>query len=420
MIQLIRGFKDNLPGESELWQGVEETARALFRDFGFQEIRVPIMEKTELFARGIGEATDIVEKEMYTFTDRGGEMLTLRPEATASVARAYIQHKLYAGDPVRRLFTIGPMFRRERPQKGRYRQFHQINCEAFGIAGPCIDAQLIFLLTRLMDRLRVADIAVHINSLGCPECRPAYREKLLAYMAGRMDHLCDDCRRRSDVNPLRALDCKSGHCQKAMADAPEQIDFLCKACADHFAAVRASIADLGVSYTVDKRLVRGLDYYSRTTFEILTGAMGGRIAVAGGGRYDGLIKLLGGPDTPGIGFAIGEERLVEICGRAAEEFSARPHLYIAALGEDCFRQAFSWLCRLNEAGIRVETDMSGRSLKSQMKRAGRLNAPHVLIFGENERTEGRAILRDMTTKTQESLPLDGLVPELIRRMSDTG
>ncbi|MBR9979964.1 MAG: histidine--tRNA ligase, partial [Desulfatitalea sp.] len=258
MIQLIRGFKDILPGEATLWQHIERTAAQIFATFGYGEIRVPIMEKTDLFARSIGEDTDIVEKEMYTFADRGGDTLTLRPEATASIVRAYIQHKLYAGDPVHKFYTIGPMFRRERPQKGRYRQFYQIDAEAFGIAGPYIDAQMIHMLHLLFQRLGVADVCTHLNSLGCPACRPHYRETLLTMLDNKTDQLCADCRRRKARNPLRVLDCKVPGCREAVADAPSIADFLCGDCQSHFDTVTQSLTRLGVPYTLNKRLVRGL------------------------------------------------------------------------------------------------------------------------------------------------------------------
>ena len=273
MIQLIRGFKDILPGETVLWQHIERTAAALLAAFGYGEIRVPIMEKTELFARSIGEDTDIVEKEMYTFTDRGGDQLTLRPEATASLVRAYIQHKMYADDPVRKFYTVGPMFRRERPQKGRYRQFYQIDVEAFGIEGPYIDVQMIYMLHTLFEQLGVHGTQAHLNSLGCPACRPNFREALLAFLNGVEDQLCSDCQRRKARNPLRVLDCKVPGCREAVKAAPAIIDYLCDACRQHFGVVTQTLSKNDIPFVLDKRLVRGLDYYTRTTFEIQTTAL---------------------------------------------------------------------------------------------------------------------------------------------------
>jgi histidyl-tRNA synthetase len=413
MIQLIRGFKDILPGEVELWQEIERVARNLLEGFGFKEIRIPIMEKTDLFARSIGEHTDIVEKEMYTFPDRKGDLITLRPEATASVVRSYVQHKMYAADAVRKFYTIGPMFRRERPQKGRYRQFYQINAEVIGVDAPYIDAQLIFLLATLLDQLKVTDVAAHINSLGCPECRPDFREALSGLLKDKIAQLCEDCRRRSAANPLRVLDCKVPACREAMADAPSLLDFLCDGCRRHFDSVQKSLDQLNVPFVIDKRLVRGLDYYTRTTFEIQTGALGAQSAVAGGGRYDGLVRMLDGPETPAIGFAIGFDRLAEIVGLRQADFEKRPLLFVAALGSACAEKAFDWMCRLSLAGVHTEMDMAGRSLKSQMKQANRCGADFVLILGESELESGSAILRNMQTKEQSSIAIDARTVESV-------
>ncbi len=416
MVQLIRGFKDILPGEAELWQHIEDTARALFADFGFSEIRPPIMERTELFKRSIGEDTDIVEKEMYTFPDRKGDMITLRPEATAAVVRSYIQHKLYASDPVRKLFTIGPMFRRERPQKGRYRQFYQIDAEVIGVASALVDAQLILLLVTLCSRLNVTDVMTHINSLGCPECRPGFRTALSEYIGNVSGDLCADCQRRKDSNPLRVLDCKVPACRDAMTGAPSVLDHLDPECSHQFDLLKEALDNLEIPYVVDKNLVRGLDYYTRATFEIQTGLLGAQSAVAGGGRYDKLIKTLGGPDTPATGFAIGFDRLAEIVGLDRSEFGITPDLFVAALGERSRVLAFEWTSALCLSGIRTEMEYGGKSLKSQMKRANRLGAARVLIVGGNELEEGAAVLRDMKTKDQGSIPLDGLVETLIKEV----
>ena len=415
MIQLIKGFKDILPGEVETWQRIESVARMLFEDFGFKEIRIPIMEKTELFARSIGEDTDIVEKEMYTFPDRKGDLITLRPEATASVCRSYVQHKLYAQDPVRKFYTIGPMFRRERPQKGRYRQFYQINVEIFGVASAQVDAELIYLLNILCQRLGVEDVAAHINSLGCPQCRPGFKTRLLTYIDRVADQLCSDCLRRKDRNPLRVLDCKVPACREAMTNAPSIIDCLCDICDSEFKILKSTLDRLDVNYVLDKQLVRGLDYYTRATFEIQTGSLGAQSAVAGGGRYDGLVKLLGGPDTPATGFAIGFDRLAEIVQMVGGDLQRRPDGYIAAMGEPSQALAFDWVCALGRQGIYIEMDHQGRSLKSQMKRADRLEAPFVLMLGENELESGAAVLRDMATKEQTVIPFDQLIQAVIER-----
>lgn len=417
MIQLIRGFKDILPGETELWQEVERTATALFEDFGFSEIRVPLMERTELFARSIGEVTDIVEKEMYTFADRKGDLITLRPEATASVVRAYIQHKLHAADPIRKFYTIGPMFRRERPQKGRYRQFYQINAEVFGVASPSMDAQLIFMLMTLLTRLNVPDISAHINSLGCPQCRPGYKKALFDFSENMGDRFCEDCSRRRTQNPLRLLDCKVPGCREAMTDAPSLSDHLCGDCRSHFETVKSHLKQLDIPFEIDKRLVRGLDYYTRTTFEIQTGALGAQNAVAGGGRYDGLVQALGGPDTPAIGFAIGFDRLTEISELRNQDHSRPPEVFLIAMGAECQSRAFAWSCELAAAGVRTEMDFSDRSLKSLMKRAGRLNSRYVLIFGESELTGNAALLRDMVSSEQVALTLDNIVAKVTKKVT---
>ena len=417
MIQLIKGFKDILPGEVELWQRIETAAKGIFERFNYREIRIPIMEKTELFARSIGEDTDIVEKEMYTFADRKGDLLTLRPEATASIVRAYIQHKLYAADPVKKFYLVGPMFRRERPQKGRYRQFYQIDVEAFGIASPRIDVQMIFVLHALLGELGVGDTQAHVNSLGCPGCRPRYREALISLLDGMADQLCEDCLRRKDRNPLRVLDCKSASCRQAVADAPAIVDYLCGECREHFDVVTGSLETLEVPFILNKRLVRGLDYYTRTAFEIQTAALGAQSAVAGGGRYDGLVKALGGPDTPAIGFAIGFDRLAEIVGQLQKAPSKGPKLFLAALGPEAQAKAFEWLSVLGAGGLSVEMDYADRSLKAQMKRADRLDVGHVLIVGESELQNGVAVLRNMATKEQQEVPLDGLVDQVKKRLA---
>ncbi|MBF0209619.1 MAG: histidine--tRNA ligase [Desulfamplus sp.] len=419
MIQTIRGFRDILPEDTPLWQAIESCASKLFEDFGFKEIRIPIMEKTELFARSIGETTDIVEKEMYTFPDRKGDKLTLRPEATASVVRAFIQHSMGASDSVQKLYTIGPMFRRERPQKGRYRQFYQINAEVFGIASPYIDAQLILILNELFKRLGLSELEAHINSLGCKECRPNFQKELLTFLQDKKEQLCENCLRRMDKNPLRTLDCKVPDCREALKDAPSTLNHLCSGCQDHFETVKSVLTEQGVDFIVDKTLVRGLDYYSKTTFEILTTALGAQSAVAGGGRYDALIKELGGDETYGIGFAIGLDRLADIVAqminsKAQEDAKAQtskaqflelmhsnsPDIFIIPLGDKAIRLAYMWTSALNIAGIKTETDYSGRSLKSLMKRADKLNAQYVLIAGDKEIEDNALVLRNMGTKEQ--------------------
>jgi histidyl-tRNA synthetase len=417
MIQLIRGFKDILPGEVELWQAVEKVARQLLEDFGFKEIRIPIMERTELFARSIGEDTDIVEKEMYTFPDRKGDLITLRPEATASIVRAYIQHRMFAKDAVQKLYTIGPMFRRERPQKGRYRQFYQINAEIFGVQSGLADVQLIFLLVTLFSRLQVSDVKAHINSLGCPKCRPKFKTALSEFLESVSDKLCSNCVRRKDRNPLRVLDCKVPACREAMVKAPSILDFLCFDCKEDFGEVRNMLAKLKVPFVVDTNLVRGLDYYARTTFEIQTASLGAQNAIAGGGRYDGLVSELGGPDIPATGFAIGFDRLTELTGFDTKQFYQKPDVFVAALGDESRLLAFEWVCAFGNQGIRAELDFGGSTLKSQMKQADRLEARYTLIVGDDELAKKEAILRNMESKEQISVSIDGLVKTIKEKIN---
>ncbi|PNU19287.1 histidine--tRNA ligase [Geothermobacter hydrogeniphilus] len=401
----VKGMNDILPADSPVWQELEETARRVFSTYGFREIRVPVVEKTELFCRSIGEATDIVEKEMYTFTDKGGHSLTLRPEGTAPVMRAFIQHKLHAADPIAKLYYCGPMFRHERPQKGRYRQFHQIGAEVIGVDDPKIDAQLLAMLVNYFDEVSIDDVELQINSLGCPECRPGYRQALVTFIEQRLDSLCDDCRRRYRNNPLRTLDCKVPGCRQATLDAPSVLDHLCGGCEDHFARVRRYLKNLRLPFAVNPRMVRGLDYYCKTTFELLTNRLGSQSAVAAGGRYDGLIRQLGGPDLPGIGFAMGLERLVLLKETADREHPA-PALFIAGLGEAAADEAFRLMSLMQRSGIEVEMDYQGRSLKAQLRRADKLGAAQVLIIGEDELARGSAQLRTMADGSQQEVRLD--------------
>ncbi len=416
MIKLVKGFKDILPEETGLWQYVEGVVREIFADFGFAELRIPVLEKTELFSRSIGASTDIVEKEMYTFIDRSGDSLTMRPEATASVVRAYVEHKLYAKDPVWKLYTIGPMFRRERPQKGRYRQFYQINAEAFGLHDPRADAELIFLLMTFLGRLELVGIELHINCLGCGACRPEFRKALRSFLENRSEGLCSDCLRRRDRNPLRIFDCKVPTCKEIMLGAPSILDHLCNDCRKHFEIVQMCLKDFGVSYQTDHRLVRGLDYYTRTTFEVIAGALGAQDAVAGGGRYDGLVEALGGPDQPGVGFAVGLDRLMELLSERSHDFEKPPHLFIAALGANAQARAFPWMQELRGKRVRTEMDFCDRSLKAQMRRANKLGASFVLIVGEREISEGRAVLRNLDTKEQQEVSLEGVITTVVDRM----
>ena len=422
-ITSIKGFADIIPGEVEMWQSVEATARRVFSAYNFSEIRIPILEKTELFSRSIGETTDIVEKEMYTFEDRdsrGGEnaeatKLTLRPEGTAGVVRAYVESEMYKIEPVRKLYYMGPMFRRERPQKGRMRQFHQIGAEALGRGDPYIDAEILLLLSDFFSAVGLTEPSLQINSLGDSACRPGYRETLLAFLRQHKDSLCANCQRRMERNPLRVLDCKEPGCIEATKDAPSILDSLCAACREHFETVQRLLRQTGVGFTLNPRMVRGLDYYCRTTFEWTTTRLGSQSAVAAGGRYDGLVQELGGPAIPGVGFAMGVERLAMLL-RLQEIASVNgPELFVVWVGARARDWAFPVVHRLRQKGVSVEIEGEVRSLKSQMRRADKLKAGAVLIVGEDELANGKAVLRDMATKQQEEIGLDYLEAELLAR-----
>jgi histidyl-tRNA synthetase len=411
-IQAIKGVKDVLPPDMPMWQYLEATARKLFEDYGFTEIRVPVFEYTELFARSIGASTDIVEKEMYTFEDRDGKKITLRPEGTAGVVRAFVEHKLYADAQLTKLYYLGPMFRHERPQKGRYRQFYQIGVEALGLDHPHVDIEVLAMLHALFARLGIAGLSLQINSLGDSECRGAYRDALKHYLSKKLPTLCADCQRRFETNPLRVLDCKVD--ADKFTDSPVMLDYLCTSCTSHFETVEQGLQKLGIPFEVNKRMVRGLDYYTRTAFELVMGHMGAQNTVAAGGRYDGLVKEIGGPATPGIGFALGVERAISLMDTRNVVFP-RPALYIAALGPDAVTLVLPLIHHLKSAGIAIETDYTGASLKSQMKKADKSGAGHTLIIGEQEMKSGTAVLRNMQTKEQEEIALDNIREELIKR-----
>lgn len=409
-IKAVRGVKDILPGEVEKWQFVERVAREVFERYGYAEIKVPIFEQTSLFARSIGEATDIVEKEMYSFEDQGGEKLTLRPEATAGICRAYVEHKLYQQPGFVKLFCLGPMFRYERPQAGRFRQFYQIDVEAIGEASPVVDAEVLAMLVTFLHSLGLQQLELHLNSLGDAVCRPRYRHELLAYIQQHLSELCPECQRRSERNPLRVLDCKKEGCRRIMQAAPRTVDFLCEPCRQHFETVGRLLAGVGITYVLDATLVRGLDYYTRTTFEVLAEGIGAQNSVTGGGRYDGLIEEIGGPPTPGIGFAIGFERLITVMeqhGLAVAE--SRPHVFVAPLGEAALAPAFVLVEQLREAGLRAEMGYDEKSLRSQLRRANKLGAAFTVMLGERELATGKIALKDMQGGEQEEVALDAVI-----------
>jgi len=409
-----RGTKDILPDTVGDWNYVEGEIRELCRRFGYSEIRTPIFEHTELFQRGIGEGTDVVDKEMYTFTDRGERSITLRPENTASAVRAYLQNKLYAQSNLVKLFYIGSMFRYDRPQAGRMREFHQFGVEALGEANPAVDAEVILLAMNLLEGLGLKDLELSINSVGCPKCRSKYRTMLQDFFRDKLEDLCEDCRSRFERSPLRILDCKKDSDKPYMADAPKITDCLCEECAEHFAKLKELLTSAGISFTHDPRLVRGLDYYTKTAFEIKYPPLGAQSAVAGGGRYDGLIEEMGGNPTPAVGFATGLERLL----LALESQNLLPEknrsvdAYVVALGEAAQAEGFKLLNNLRQQGLSAAMDFAGRSMKAQMKQANKLGAKYSVILGEDEIAEGVVMLRSMEDSSQAKVPMNQVAEKI--------
>ncbi len=415
-VKAVRGFKDILPDDINQWRLVETTARDVFSTFGMKEIRTPVLERTEIFARGIGQHTDIVEKEMYTFTDRNGDSLTLRPEATAGLVRSVIEHKLYGKSPVLKLFTMGPMFRHERPQKGRLRQFHQVNVEVFGSQEPMVDVEVIWAAWEILSRLEVQDIQLQINSLGCPTCRGEHRKDLSVYMEGVFEDLCPDCKRRSKTNPLRVFDCKQEKCKELMVRAPLIKHSLCPQCSDHLGKVLDLLERIDIPFVINPYLVRGLDYYVRTTFEIVAKGLGAQSTVAAGGRYDGLVKELGGPDLPAVGMAIGVERLLLLLEESPE--TEKTDLFVAALGSDAREEVMPWIREWRSKGLSVQLSYEDKSLKAQMKLADKVGARYVLIVGEKEIDDEILIVRNMSTREQYEIEMDEIVEKVENMMVD--
>jgi len=405
----IKGVQDILPPDVYLWQEVESAARQVFAPFGYREIRTPVMEFTEVFTRSIGETTDIVEKEMYTFSDRAGRSITLRPEGTAPVVRAYVENHLYRLPSPQKYYYIGPMFRYERPQKGRFRQFHQIGVEAFGEDDPRMDAEVLDMLRRFLERVGVDDLVFDINSIGCDECRPVYREALVDFLSSRLDSLCADCRRRYEVNPLRVLDCKVRACTELRRDAPRITEYLCSGCSRHFGALKDYLNLLDIPFRVDPGMVRGLDYYTRTTFEVTSESLGAQSAVAAGGRYDRLVEEFGGPAVPGIGFAIGMERLTTLIRDRHGVAEPGPSVYFAVVGDDAAGAAYKLASEMRKEGVWVELDYSGASLRSQFKKADRLKAAYVFILGEDELARGTVRYKRLSDGLQGEINRDDAV-----------
>jgi histidyl-tRNA synthetase len=414
-VRAVKGTHDILPDEVGAWHRVEDAARRLFRRYGYREIRTPVFEETQLFARGIGAETDIVSKEMYTFDDRDGSSLTLRPEATAGIVRSVIEHNLMNTDPAPRVYALGPMFRRERPQKGRYRQFHQVDAEAFGATAPSIDVEVVEMALGFLEACGLSDFELVVNSVGDAKCRPAYVEALRAELRANAARLGPDSQRRTETNPLRVLDSKAPEEQELIASLPRIGDHLCPECRDHFAEVRRQLDLLGVRYRLDHRLVRGLDYYVKTTFEVTSGALGAQNSVLGGGRYDGLVKELGGPDLPGIGFAVGIERLILAMPAAAAE--GRCDVYVAVLAPEGRDRALVVQRALREAGLAVLMDHEGHGLKSQMKRADKLRSRAALLLGADELTRGVWTVRDMAASSQETVEDARIVEHLKEKLN---
>lgn len=412
-----RGTGDILPGDIYKWHYVEDAFRKICREYKYEEIRTPIFEHTELFERGVGDTTDIVEKEMYTFLDRGGRSITLRPENTAAAARAYMESSLIAGPQPVKLYYIGPMFRYDRPQAGRFRQFHQFGVEVFGANDPGIDAEVIAMTMNFYGRLGLKELELRINSVGCPKCRSVLREKLLEFFRPSLDQLCDNCKGRYQRNPLRILDCKSARCGELAAGAPTTLNCLCGSCAEHFEAVKKYLELLNIPYIVDSSMVRGLDYYTNTAFEIMAPDIGAQSSIGGGGRYNGLVEACGGPSTPGIGYALGIERIILTMERQGIAFPPPFTLdvFVAAAGSQAEEEALRLLFELRKNGISAEKDYMKRSLKAQMKYAGKLNPRYTVLLGGDELGRGVAGLKDMSSGIQEEVPLNSLVERIKRR-----
>lgn len=413
LTQRPRGTADNLPGEVEKWQFLEKAAQETFRKYHYREIRTPIFEHTELFARGVGETTDIVAKEMYTFVDRGDRSVTLRPEGTAGVVRAYVEDKLYGNPGTEKLYYVGPMFRYEKPQKGRLRQFHQYGCEVLGSEGPAVDAEVISLNVDFLSQLGIHGLTVELNSVGCPVCRPKHKEQMMEKLLPRKAELCKDCQERLERNPLRIFDCKNEHCQWVLKDsgAPTILEALCEDCSTHFESVKGYLEEMGQEYVINPKLVRGLDYYTRTAWEITVDGIG---TIAGGGRYNGLVEQIGGPATPGIGFAGGVERALLTLDAQGYNWPNpdRLELFVAVAQQSAQGMAMRFLQLVRGAGLIADRDYTGRGLKAQFKAADRANARFVAVFGETEVEHSTVTLKNLVTGKQQEYSFEEGLKEL--------
>jgi len=407
-LQSIRGIHDGLPAEVGKWRKIEDVARSVFGTHAVSEVRLPILEPTELFVRSVGEETDIVSKEMYAFEDQGGDSICLRPEGTAGAVRAYLQAGLTRAG-AQRWFYMGPMFRRERPQKGRLRQFQQIGVEWFGVNGPVADAEMLGMAQHFLDELGIEKVRLEINSLGCTACRPAYRDTLMAYLNAHSESLCDTCNDRIEKNPMRVLDCKNESCQAQLIDAPEMVAHVCGDCESHFAGLKAGLDSLGVRYEVNPRIVRGLDYYNRTAFEFVTDQLGAQGTVLAGGRYDGLVESLGGPATTAVGFAAGMERLAMLMPDVEVNIV---DVVVVALGDDALSYSLQIAMQLREQGIAV-VHAGGGAAKRQFKLADREGARFVAVVGDNEVQQGVVALKNLATGEQRKCSLEQVVETFI-------
>lgn len=414
LTQAPKGTRDILPSEVYKWQYIEKIIAGICRNFGYREIRIPVFEHTELFQRGVGDTTDIVQKEMYTFSDKGGRSITLRPEGTAGVVRSFIEHGMSSmPQPIKLYYNISA-YRYENVQKGRYREFHQFGVEAFGSQEPAIDVEVISLLTMLFEKLGISQAALNINSIGCPKCRGAYNEKLKEYFRPHLEELCENCRNRYERNPLRIIDCKEERCKKHTCGAPALLDNLCEECLAHFEGLKQGLDNLGIKYNVDKGIVRGLDYYTKTVFEFVSNNVGTQGTICGGGRYDGLVETCGGPPTPGIGFALGMERLLlEMESQGLHIPERQPmDIYIGSIGKNASAFAQQLVFRLRKEGICAESDVLGRSVKSQMKYADKMGFSYIVVIGDNEIETGKAVLKNMKTGEQKDVSLESILDRL--------
>jgi len=420
LTQAPKGTKDVLPDESYKWHYVEGMIREVTRLFGYKEVRTPTFEHTELFERGVGDTTDVVQKEMYTFIDKGGRSITLKPEGTAGAVRAYIEGRLYAQPQPVKMYYITPVFRYEKPQAGRLREHHQFGVEVFGAPDASVDAEVISLAAALFERLNIKNLELNINSIGCPNCRPRYHQALKEYLSEQLDELCSNCRQRFDRNPLRILDCKEEKCRQVVASVPVILDFLCDECRAHFESLKRYLDAADISYKVNPMIVRGLDYYTKTVFEFISRDIGAQGTVCGGGRYDGLVGLCGGPETPGAGFGMGIERLLLVMENQGVEIPQPSNLDVMfiTVGDEARFKAFKLVKDLRLRGISADMDHVGRSIKAQFKYADKLKVPRVCVIGEDELRQGCVKIRDMASGQEETVPVNEIIPyfERLRRL----